>query len=193
MKKVCILRASPRKGGHTNTLANAVEQRLLALGFAVTNLDLYDMDLKPCLACRVCQEDWGRIYCAQRDDMQRVFDAVSESDLVLLASPIYSWYCTPPLKCALDRMVYAFNMYYGAERGPSLWEGKAVALVTSSGYREDKGPDLLVQGLTRYCKHSKLRYLGSLWARHPNTGEVLMSEEKRAEAVAFADALARDV
>lgn len=38
-----------------------------------------------------------------------------------LATPIYSWYCTPPMKALLDRLVYGMNKYYGDEKGPSLW------------------------------------------------------------------------
>ena len=46
---------------------------------------------------------------------------------VLLASPIYLWSCTAPMKAALDRCIYALCKYYGDEKGPSLWEGKTVA------------------------------------------------------------------
>ena len=193
MKRACVLRASPRKKGNTNTLADAVVQRLCERGFEVQSLDLYELDIRPCIACRACQEDWTVVSCAQHDDMQRVFDAVSASELILLATPIYSWYCTPPMKCALDRMVYAFNMYYGKEKGPSLWQGKAMALVTSCGYRIEKGADLLTEGLVRYCKHSCLRWLGTYGERHLGYGTEFMDEEKRSRAAAFADALADNV
>lgn len=193
MKKACILRASPRKSGNTNALADAVEKRLCERGFVVENLDLYDLDIRPCLACRACQSDWTKVNCAQSDDMQRVFDTVQQSELILLATPIYSWYCTPPMKCALDRMVYAFNMYYGREKGPSLWQGKALALVTSCGYRIEKGADLLIEGLTRYAKHSQLRYLGAYGERHLGYGTEFMDDDKRARAIAFADLLADEV
>ncbi len=193
MKKCCILRASPRKGGNTNALTDAVAQRLKERGFAVENFDLYDMDIRPCLACRECQRDWKAVTCAQKDDAQRMFDAVMESELILLASPVYSWYCTPPMKAALDRMVYAFNMYYGEEKGPSLWQGKALALVTSCGYRIEKGADLLTEGLARYCKHSQLRWLGAYGERHLGYGTTFMDEEKRERALAFADRLAEEV
>ena len=35
--------------------------------------------------------------------------AVLACDLLVLATPIYSWFCTPPMKTALDRLVYGMN------------------------------------------------------------------------------------
>lgn len=189
MKRVCILRGSPRRNGNTNALTDIVAARLAERGCTLTELTLYDMALKPCLACRLCQRDPTRVTCAQADDMPRVFDAVMDCELLLLATPIYAWYCTPPMKCALDRMVYAMNMYYGEEKGASLWQGRTVALITTCGYRVEKGADLFEEGMKRYCKHSMLHYAGMLCERHLGYDTVFMDEKKRANALAFADGL----
>ena len=109
--------------------------------------------------------------------------------MIILATPVYSWYCTPPMKALLDRMVYAFNMYYGEKRGPSLWEGKAVSLITTCGYPPEKGADLLEEGIRRYCRHSRLRYLGMLCERHMGYRTEFMDDEKRARAVTYAEHL----
>ena len=190
MGKITVFRGSPRKNGNTNALTDAVVDQL---GFdksaVVQSYNLYDMDIRPCTACRHCQQDWTTISCAQQDDMDRIFQSVLESDLLILASPIYSWYCTPPMKAMLDRLVYAMNMYYGEQRGPSLWQGKRLALITTSGYPKEKGADLLEEGLRRYCKHSQLVYEGMLWARHMGYGTEFMDEEKRAAAKEFAGKL----
>ena len=139
-----------------------------------------------CLACRRCQEDWTVFGCAQQDDVQEIFDKVLACDLLVLATPIYSWYCTPPMKTLLDRLVYGMNKFYGAEKGPSLWAGKAVALLTTCGYRPEKGCDLLEEGVRRYCKHSKLTYVGAIAARQRKYGENFMTEDVTAQARAFA-------
>ena len=189
MRKVCVLKSSPRKQGNTYSLTEVVTAQLLAAGYEVKEFDLYDMNIKPCMACRVCQEDWNRAYCIQNDDMEQVIDTVMQSDLIILASPIYSWYCTPPLKAALDRLVYAMNMYYGDEWGPSLWKGKSMAIVTTCGYPVEKGPDLFEEGMKRYAKHSKLNYLGMLCERQKSYKEKFVDEEKQQRAIEFADAL----
>ena len=46
--------------------------------------------------------------CPQADDMQAVFDGVSACDLLVLATPIYSWYCTPPMDEEKARQAAAF-------------------------------------------------------------------------------------
>jgi multimeric flavodoxin WrbA len=187
--KVCILFASPRPQGNTASLLTPFEAELKARGAECRRIDLYRKKILPCLACRACQKDWTKVGCIQSDDMQEVFDAVLACDVLVLASPIYSWYCTPPLKAALDRLVYGMNKYYGEERGPSLWRGKQVAIVTSCGYAPEKGADLWEEGVRRYCKHSQLRYIGMLCERHLGYNTVFMDEDKARRAREFAGAI----
>lgn len=186
---ICILTASPRPRGNTAALLAPVMEELERLGHTCTRFSLYDKHIEPCLACRSCQKDWSVFGCVHEDDMQEIFDAVLKCDLLLLATPVYSWYCTPPMKAALDRLVYGMNKYYGETWGPSLWEGKPVALVTTCGYPPEKAADLLEEGIRRYCKHSRLRYIGKLAARQRRYGEEFMNEELRQEAVDFAGKL----
>ena len=187
--KICILFSSPRKDGNTASLLTPFRERMEEAGHPCTQLDLYDMDLLPCLACRGCQKDWTAPGCVRSDDMDAVFSAVLESDMILLASPIYAWYCTAPLKAALDRMVYALNKYYGDEKGPSIWKGRKVAIITTCGYRPEKGADLWEEGMKRYCRHSGLEYAGMLAERHLGYDTVFMDDEKARHAIDFADRL----
>ena len=179
--KCTVLFASPR-GEASNTLAvtRPVTDALTQAGWEVERFSLYDMDIQPCRACRGCQSDWEHPACVLRDDMQPIFESVLSADLLLLASPIYSWYCTAPLKAALDRMVYA--RAHDARR----LRGRAVAAVTTCGYRPERGADLWEEGLQRYCKHSQLRWLGMLSARHLGYSAPFMDGEKAAQARAFA-------
>lgn len=187
--KICILFSSPRKNGNTASLLTPFKERMEESGHTCTQLDLYDMDLLPCMACRECQQDWTAPGCIRNDDMDAVFSTVLESDMILLASPIYAWYCTAPLKAALDRMVYALNKYYGDKKGPSIWKGRKVAIITTCGYRPEKGADLWKEGMKRYCKHSGLEYAGMLAERHLGYDTVFMNEEKAQHARDFADRL----
>ena len=184
--KALILMGSPRKGGNTASLTAPFVDELRANGVECTTFDVYDMDLRPCVACRTCQNDWTKFGCPQDDDMQQIFDAALEADLIVVASPIYSWYCTPPIKNALDRLVYGMNKYYGEEMGPSIWKGKKMALITTCGYPVEKGADLFEEGMKRYAKHSRLQYVGMACERQRNYGEQFMDEEKEAKMKDFA-------
>lgn len=187
--KCTILMGSPRKEGNTIALAKPFMEELKRRGADCSLIWLYDRDIRPCIACRACQKDWERAYCCQEDDMGELFAEILESDLLVLASPIYSWYCTAPMKAALDRLVYAMNKYYGEEKGPSLWAGKRMALITTCGYRPEKGADLWEAGIRRYCKHSQLVYHGMLAERHLGYHTVFMDEGKKQRAVQFAGEL----
>jgi len=189
MKKVCVLFGSPRKNGNTAALLNVVAEELAQGGADMETIWLYDQNIRPCTACRACQQDRSVFGCSQQDDMQMIFDSTLACDLLVLATPIYSWYCTPPIKAALDRLVYGMNKYYGKEKGPSLWEGKLVALITTCGYRPERGADLWEEGIRRYCRHSRLSYLGMLAERHMGYDTVFMDSGKEDRARTFASML----
>jgi multimeric flavodoxin WrbA len=193
LMKCCVLFASPRPHGNTRALLEPFLAEWRGGGHEVREFSLYDLEIGPCRACLGCQKDWEHPACVIQDDMQEIFPAVLESDLILLASPVYSWYCTAPLKAALDRMVYALNKYYGGTTGPALWRGKRLALITTCGYPVDRGADLLSEGLRRYAKHSGLIYLGALAERHRNLREGFMDGEKEARARAFAQKIIREM
>lgn len=183
---VLILMGSPRKNGNTRQLLEPFTETLEARGAETETVWLYDRDIRPCTACRTCQRDWNAFGCRQRDDVQDLFDRVLRADLLVLATPIYSWYCTPPMKALLDRLVYGMNKYYGEEKGPSLWAGKKLALLCTCGYPPEKGADLWEAGMKRYCKHSRLTYLGMLAEHDPGYRDVFMSPDKAERARAFA-------
>ena len=147
---------------------------------------LYEKEILPCRACRCCQIDHSIFGCAIHDDMQEIFDSVLHCDLLVLATPIYSWYCTPPMKAVLDRLVYGMNKYYGEKKGPALWAGKQIALLVTCGYPPEKGADLWEDGIKRYCKHSQLQYVGMLAEHDLGYRSVFMDDDKSEHAKGFA-------
>ena len=184
---------SPRRQGNTAALLEPFCQELALGGAETETIWLHDLDLRPCVACRCCQRDPASFGCSRQDDGQRLFDLAMDSDLLVLATPIYSWYCTPPMKVLLDRLVYGMNKFYGPEPPKALWEGKALALLMTCGYRPERGCDLFEEGMRRYCKHSRLRYLGSHVERHLGYDVPFMDGEKEARTRAFARALLEQV
>ena len=187
--KVTILMGSPRKNGNTFALLQPFMDTLKEGGTEHSLTWLYDKDIRGCIACRACQKDWTKFGCSIRDDMPEIFEATLGADLLLLATPIYSWYCTAPMKAVLDRLVYGMNKYYGEAKGPALWSGKRLALLITCGYAPEKGADLFEDGIRRYCRHSSLRYSGALIERHMGYSTVFMDEEKSRRSREFAASL----
>jgi len=178
---------SPRKNGNTHSLLKPFVEELSANGAEYELIWLHDKNIHPCVACRKCQKDWTIFGCWHNDDVQEIFDKILAADNIILATPIYSWYCTPPMKVLLDRLVYGMNKYYGEEKGPALWQGKNVALIVTCGYRPENGADLFELGIKRYCKHSQLTYAGMLCERDLGYNHSFMDSEKESHSRTFAE------
>lgn len=191
--KYCILMGSPRKNGNTHKLIKPFIEELELNQIQYDLIWLYDRHIEPCIACRKCQKDWSIFGCHYYDDVQEIFDKIYDSDAIILATPIYSWYCTPPMKALLDRLVYGMNKYYGDEKGPSLWNGKRLGIITTCGYRPENGTDLFEEGIKRYCKHSQLKYIGMLVERDFGYKSVFISDEKIEHSRSFARQLINNV
>ena len=188
-----VLMGSPRKNGNTATLMKPFLEELSSHNVRGETIWLCDKRISHCTACRACQKDWTGFGCPSHDDAWEIFDKVLACDLVVLATPIYSWYCTPPMKALLDRSIYGMNKYYGDTKGPAIWAGKKVALLVTCGYKPEKGSDLFEEGIKRYCKHSQLNYLGMLVERDLGYQSVFMDEEKEKHSRAFAQEILKSL
>ena len=120
--KFCILMSSPRENGNTAELCKPFIAQLKTSGAEVSYVTLADKNILPCLGCYVCQDVQGEYGCVQNDDVPAVLEQMLSADCVVFATPIYTWYCTAPMKALLDRH-YGLNKFYGSATG-SLWEGK---------------------------------------------------------------------
>lgn len=187
--KMTVLNGSPRPEGNTALLLRSFLDECARMGVETQCFRLYDRKLAPCRGCMACQDIPDRLGCVLEDDCSGVFEAMRDCDVILLATPIYSWYCTPPMKALMDRVIYAGNKYYGREKGPSLLEGRRVASVVTCGYRPQEGADLWEQGLKRWCAHGKMEYMGMLCRRDMGRKVPFLDEEKEQAARDFARAI----
>ena len=68
--------------------------------------DVCKMNIHGCLACEYCHKK-GNGTCAQKDDMQLIYDQLQEAEMLVLASPIYYHGLSGQLKCTIDRFYAA--------------------------------------------------------------------------------------
>ena len=155
---VLILMGSPRLFGNTAELCKPFTEELRTNGADVRYVTLADKAIAPCKGCYACQEIGGEYGCCQKDDMYAVVEDIRWADMIVLATPIYAWYCAAPMKNVLDRH-YGLNKYYGSAEG-SLWAGKKVAIIATHGYDGAYATDPFEMGIQRLCKHSNLTYVG---------------------------------
>ena len=156
--KILILMGSPRLRGNTAELCKYFMEELLEQQAEVKYIELEKMLIHPCKECYVCQ-DTDLVYgCSQQDDMTVIAEDILWADVLILATPIFSWYCTAKMKAVLDRH-YGFNKYYGSAEG-CLWEGKRVGMIVTHGYDRDYATEPFEVGIKRLCIHSNLKYMG---------------------------------
>ena len=74
--KILVLMGSARKNGNTAALLKPFCDEARAGGAEVETLFLHQLDIRSCVACRACQQDWTVFGCSQRDDVQMIFDEV---------------------------------------------------------------------------------------------------------------------
>ena len=175
--RVCILMGSFRQNGNTETLTKTLIKELNANKIDVDYITLRDKEILPCTACWTCQDIFDKPGCSKKDDCEDIFESVLKADCIILATPIYSWYCTPPMKSLLDRMVYTMNKYYGEKPGPCLWQGKKIGIITTCGYEIEDGAGVFEEGIKRYSKHSNLDYIGLVGMKDKEDRSIYRSEE----------------
>ncbi len=180
---ILILMGSPRLQGNTAELCKPFMAELKEKGADVRYVTLADRDIKPCLGCYACQDVNGAYGCCRTDEMP--VEDILWADCIVLATPIYAWYCAAPMKNVLDRH-YGFNKFYGSAEG-SLWAGKKVAILATHGYDGAYATDPFEMGIQRLCVHSGLTYLGLYSVQDEDNLASFRTEEAIAGARAFAE------
>lgn len=182
---VLVLMGSPRLGGNTAELCKPFIKRLKQGGAAVRYIELASLNINPCKGCYACQNVPDSYGCVQNDDMPA--DDIMWADVIVLATPIYAWYCAAPMKNLLDRH-YGFNKYYGTAE-ESLWGGKRVAIIATHGYEGRYATEPFEMGIERLCKHSGLEYVGIYSVQDEDDLASFQTETAVNGAIAFADRL----
>jgi multimeric flavodoxin WrbA len=100
--KITVLNGSPRKQ-NTAAMAEAFAEGARAAGHEVEVLQVGKMKINGCLGCWSGGKD-PEHPCSQRDDMEKIYPAYKEADVVVLASPLYYWFISGFLKNAFDRL-----------------------------------------------------------------------------------------
>jgi multimeric flavodoxin WrbA len=108
--KTIILYGSPHKTGNSATLA---EHFIRGIGGdGVKRFYVNEMSIKGCQGCQKC---FSRLehYCATEDDMQAIYSAFIEAEVVVFTTPMYWGYMTAQLKAVMDRMEAITDYFKG--------------------------------------------------------------------------------
>jgi multimeric flavodoxin WrbA len=152
-------------------MARELAKTLIESGATAEELDLNKVKINPCQACKSCQK--GEKVCIVNDHMKELYEKLSESDVMVLATPVYWWGPSAQMKLFIDRW-YAFK----ASNYKQLL-GKKVVLILSYHNRDPilAGADLVTRMIKDICSYTGMKFQGVIHASNDEQGEVLSKPE----------------
>lgn len=125
---------SPRKGGNTDTLLDAALNGAEDAGATIRRIYLRDLNFVPCQNCGSCAT---KGICHIEDDMAVVYEALDQSDVILLAAPIYFCSMTAQAKAMIDRCQPYWARKYVLKQEPPK-SGRKGGFVCCGGFKDDR-------------------------------------------------------
>lgn len=130
--KVLILNGSPRPDGDTAYILETMKSRF-PRDTEFKTLNAYEANIQPCNDCRRCWEKEG---CSVKDAMDRLRQ--DDYDVLVIASPLYMSFVTPPLFSIISRLNYIWSNRYFLKTENRLKPKKGILILAGGG---DGSPD----------------------------------------------------
>lgn len=171
MKTAIILNGSPRRQGNTAVLVGWLQDALREHGWQFATHNLYQLNFKGCAHCDACRKNATAHGCVLRDDFISILDAISNVQLMIIASPVYCWCVSGCTAAALDR----FYALLKDEEGGSLLAGKKFLGAFTSGGDMFEGMELCATMLKNLCRYAGATYAGTIAAHSSTTPQELLT------------------
>ena len=128
MKKIVVIKSSPRRGSNSSIMADVVIQALKKDDIQVSEFDVNNMNINYCKGCDGCMK-LGK--CVIKDDAHKILDSIKDCDGIVFATPIYFFNVTAQLKTLIDRL-YAL---YVSKR-ENTFTGMKIGLILTYGDKD---------------------------------------------------------
>ncbi len=126
--KILGILGSPHAFGGSGTLLRCALEAAAGEGAVTELISVYADRIEPCIGCVQDEEPTCKYPCIFEDFGKEILQKLREAHGYILASPIYWYGPSGPLKILIDRMTALENMVAFGE--PSYVEGKAVGVIT---------------------------------------------------------------
>ena len=130
-KILTLLLGSPRIGGNTEKIADALAEGAAEKGYEARKVHLAALTLKGCLDCRKCWST-GKP-CIQNDDMDQVYPEIEDASVIAFVSPLYFYSWSSQIKPVWDRLL-PYYMPGALRTTPS----KKAKLLAAAGDTEER-------------------------------------------------------
>ena len=152
-KKVFVISTSPRKGGNSDTLADAFVRGAQEAGNDVEKVTLHDKTIGFCRGCLACQRTHG---CVIHDDADMIARKMLTADVLVFATPIYYYGMCGQMKTMLDRANPLF---------PADYQFRDIYLLAAAAEEDEHTGDGAGTGLQGWIDcFEKARLAGTVFA-----------------------------
>lgn len=166
--KVTVINSSPhRKCGNTSLIVTPFIKSLREQGAEVKLFYTKSEDIKACIGDYAC---WythpGK--CCLHDDMAKILDHLKESEIWVLASPIYAVGMTGPLKTVLDRLLPLSKPFVAVRDGQcrlTFYDdvvAKKIVLISSCGFWNMENFQQIIDEVSGFCEKIDATFAGKL-------------------------------
>lgn len=145
MKTTCIL-GSPRRGGNSDSLAQRFIRKAAEYNASTQTFALSEINYNGCINLFDCKTRLS--HCGQSDGLTPVLESVADSQVLVLASPVYFTNLSGQMKLVIDRFFSFFVPNYPTAKIKSrLSPDRHVVLIQTQGEPEHRYAEVLDQ----YC------------------------------------------
>lgn len=135
MINILAIYGSHRRGQNSDTLVDKLLEGIGSDGVSVEKLYASSQGIKSCTACEGCYK-LGR--CVIKDEMQQVYKAFDNADIVIAASPVYFYTVTSDMKKLIDRCQAIWASKYKTGNSLVSKKHRIGYIICTAGEPEDR-------------------------------------------------------
>ena len=165
MKNATIVLGSPNTEGNTARMVEAMLSGIDNDNITVNKIELSKLErINHCIGCDVCKTD-DMHKCIHDDGLNDIIAEVRNSDLLVIAFPIYFFNLNSLTKAFIDRLFYSSEI----NNNENILRGKKIGILITYGLTNvmDSGAKNALQSLYDISKFVGVEIIGIVYAAFP--------------------------
>ncbi|UCD56566.1 MAG: flavodoxin family protein [Candidatus Hydrogenedentota bacterium] len=135
MPDVLAIASSPRKSGNSEILLDSCLEGVARAGMSFEKVRICELKISPCLNCGGCEHTG---VCVIDDDMQMLHRKFSESNILIVSSPVFFMGLPAQLKAAVDRCQAIWVRKYLLRRRMPDLDARRALFIQIGGMKKGK-------------------------------------------------------
>lgn len=119
MPDILAVSGTPRRGGNSDRLVQAMAEAARERGASVEIVRLRDYMFSSCIGCEACRKD--KACTGLRDGFQSIYPLIDEAKGLILMTPVHTYNVSALMKAFIDRM---YCYYDFEDTVPRAWSSR---------------------------------------------------------------------